>query len=75
MTEPIIKITPHNPNIFPVPAVRLPRIAEEERDQRRREHDAEEDDLLPRDERGQRPPARPRPPRHEIGPGHVDVTA
>jgi hypothetical protein len=77
MTEPIIPITPRNPDLFPVPAVRLPRIDPQERDQRRREQEAEEDAPLPRDER-RRPDAeapRPRPPRREIGPGHVDVTA
>ncbi len=76
MTEPIVKITPRNPNIFPVPAVRLPRIDPEEREQRRREHEAEEDAPLPRDERrepDETPPPRPR--RREIGPGHVDVMA
>lgn len=70
MTEPIIKITPHNPNIFSVPAVRLPRIGPEEREQRRREQEAEEDAPLPAGER-----RRPRPQRPEPGPGHVDVTA
>lgn len=77
MTEPIIPITPRNPNIFPVPAVRLPRIDPEEREQRRREHEAEEDAPLPAGERRRAgaPPATPRPQRGEIGPGHVDVTA
>ena len=81
MTEPIIKITPHNPNIFSVPAVRLPRIGPEEREQRRREQEAEDDAPLPAGERrrpGQEPaprPRAPRPQRREIGPGHVDVTA
>jgi len=77
MTEPIIKITPRNPDIFPVPSVRLPRIDPQGRDQRRREHEAEEDAPLPRDERRRADPtpAAPRPRRPEVGPGHVDVTA
>jgi hypothetical protein len=85
MTEPIIPITPTNPNIFPVPPVGLPRIDPQEREQRRREREGDESEPRPREERRapQQPPRQPDPqPRapqlpagDDDGHEHVDVTA
>ncbi|HEY4280321.1 MAG TPA: hypothetical protein VGM91_19010 [Conexibacter sp.] len=78
MTEPIIPIIPHNPDIFPVPAVRMPRIDPREHDERRRE---QEDDERGREQAHQRERARAQrarrtvPPPPDDGRPHIDTTA
>lgn len=81
MPEPIIPITPRNPNIFPVAPVGLPRIEEQDQEQRRREREEEEGAVRAPEERRRPNPARgarrPQQPVHrgEDGRQHVDVTA
>lgn len=83
MTEPINPIVPRNPNIFPVPHVELPRIGEQDGEQRRREREEEEggvrapeDRREPQEQPEPRPRRRQQPPRQgDDGRMHVDVTA
>jgi hypothetical protein len=83
MTEPIIPIVPVNPDIFPVPPVRLPRIDQREHDERRHEQEDDERERerarqRRREENGGRLPRqgkRPHPAPSDDGLPHIDTTA
>lgn len=75
MVDRINPIIPRNPDVFPVPAVGLPRIDEREREERRRAREEEERE---REAERRRAGARTRPDDgsgEDDGRPHIDVRA